>query len=190
VGIGSGPAAANATIINSGTVVTTGTTSLGINSSGANATITNSGTVISEQSRAINFNQGGATLNLLAGTAIQGGVFFSGGGNTVTFGPGLNALMTFTGAGIPGTVETSGNPYVVNGNTIAVLDRAGFVLTGEMALALAGDVAGGGRRAVRAVHAGGRWHRRELRGRGMAHRLRGLRWPLRERRHCRSRAPA
>ena len=132
----------NSTIINSGTIVTTGSAAVGIASLGANLTITNSGTIISEQGSAIQFLQVGATLNLLAGTAIQGGLYFSGGGNTVSFAPGLNALMTFSGAGIPGIVETSGNPYVVNGNTIAVLDRGGFVLTDDMALALAGDIAG------------------------------------------------
>src|SRR5690606_15868156 len=84
------------------------------------------------------------TLNLLAGTAIQGGIAFLGVGNTVSFGPGLNALMTFTGAGgMPDTVETSGNPYVIDGSIIAVLDRAGFVLTEDMTLAVAGAIAGG-----------------------------------------------
>jgi hypothetical protein len=60
----------------------------------------------------------------------------------VSFGPGLNAMMTFSGAGIPGTVLTSGNPFAVSGNTIAVLDRGGFVLAEDMTLAVAGDIAG------------------------------------------------
>jgi hypothetical protein len=47
--------------------------------------------------------------------------------------------MTFTG--VPNVGDTSGNPYVVLGNQIAVLDRAGFVLGDDMALALAGDIA-------------------------------------------------
>jgi hypothetical protein len=69
-------------------------------------------------------------------------MFFTGAGNTVSFGPGLNARMTFSGAGIPGTVVAGGNPFAVSGNTIAVLDRGGFALGDDMALALAGDVAG------------------------------------------------
>lgn len=133
-------AGADATITNSGSIAATGSISTGINAAGADATVINSGSIIAYE--AIRFSQGNATLKLLSGSAIQGSLFFSGTGNTVSFGPGLNAVMTFTGAGIPGTIETSGNPFAIDGNTIAVLDRTGFALKEDMALSLAGDIAG------------------------------------------------
>ena len=131
---------ADATIDNSGSIAATGSISTGINAAGADATVINSGSIIAYE--AIRFSQGNATLNLLSGSAIQGSLFFSGTGNTVSFGPGLNAVMTFSGAGIPGTIEASGNPFAIDGNTIAVLDRTGFALKEDMALSLAGDIAG------------------------------------------------
>ncbi|WP_395819657.1 autotransporter domain-containing protein [Devosia sp.] len=129
---------ANAAITNSGRISVAGSGVDGISSTGTNATITNSSSIISDGD-AVRFSLGSATLNLLAGTAMQGGIVFTGSGNTVNFGPGLNALMTFTG--VPNVGDTSGNPYVVLGNQIAVLDRAGFVLGDDMTLALAGDIA-------------------------------------------------
>src|SRR5690606_5928648 len=88
------------------------------------------------------FTQAGATLNLLAGSTIQGGLRFTGSGNSLNFGPGLNAVMQLTG---PGTVSVSagGNPFVVTSTAVAVLDRGGFVLTDAMALGLADDLAAG-----------------------------------------------
>ena len=134
----------DAVIMNSGSI---STGAIGIRAYQAGATITNSGSIISETADAIFFDQGDANLNLLAGSVINGGITFTGTDNTVSFGPGLNTLLTFSGAGIPGTILTSGNPYAVSGTTIAVLDRGGFALADDMALTLAGDVAGmtGGR---------------------------------------------
>ncbi|MDB5538477.1 MAG: hypothetical protein JWQ89_204 [Devosia sp.] len=132
-------AGTNVTLTNSGTVLTTGGFATGILSIAPNAAVTNSGSIISEQWDAIGFTQGNATLNLLAGTVIQGGIKFIGTGNTVSFGPGLNTMLTFSV--IPDTILTSGNPYAVSGNSVAVLDRGGFTLTDGMALALAGNIA-------------------------------------------------
>lgn len=139
-GYGISSSGANATITNTGSIATTGSFGYGIYAAGADATVTNSGSIVAWE--AIRFDQGNATLKLLSGTAIQGAVSFAGSGNTVSFGPGLNAVMTFSGAGVPATIETSGNPYAVSGNTVAVLDRTGLALTDEMALSLAGDIAG------------------------------------------------
>lgn len=131
----------DATLINSGTISVAGIGSVGIISVEQNATLTNSGSIISEQYDAIFLLGTNATLNLLAGTVIQGGIRFDPAAeNTVSFGPGLNALMTFYD--IPDTILTGDNPYAVNGTTIAVLDRGGFALSDDMALTLASDVAG------------------------------------------------
>ena len=131
-----------ATISNSGTISTTGINAEGIRLGGSDATLINSGTIISEQSDAIRFSQNNATLNLLAGTAIQGGIRFNGSGNTVSFGPGLNTMLTFSGILFPETILTGGNPYAVSGARIAVLDRGGFALADDMVLGLAGNIAG------------------------------------------------
>lgn len=140
-GYGIFSAGTDATITNAGSIATTGGLGTGIYAAGADATVTNSGSIIASW-EAIRFDQGNATLNLLSGTAIQGALVFTGTGNTVSFGPGLNAVMTFSGAGIPRTIETGGNPFAIDGNTVAVLDRTGFALKEDMALSLAGDIAG------------------------------------------------
>lgn len=141
-GIEAAPFADHALIINRGSIATTGVGARGILIEGTNATIVNSGRIASAQSNAIEFENGAARLELLAGTAIDGNIRFTGTGNTVSFGPGLNARMSFTGAGMPGTVISASNPAVITGNSIAVLDRAGFALADDMSLALLGSLAG------------------------------------------------
>ena len=116
----------NATITNSGSVIVSGASSVSIAAGGPNSVITNSGRVFNDQSAAIFFGSSDATLNLLAGTAIQGPIAFTGFGNTVSFGPALNAVMTFSGSGIPQTILTGGRPFVTDGNTVAVADTTGF----------------------------------------------------------------
>lgn len=136
----------NVEITNAGTVAVSGAGAYGIYVLGTNATVTNSGRVVSAQSEAIRFDQGSATLNLKAGSAIQGGIWFSGAGNTATFGPGLNARITFSGTGLPATIATDDSPYLVSGNTVTVLDRtafaSGFALTDDMLFSVVGSVAG------------------------------------------------
>jgi|GEM_PF-2421530 len=141
-GIEAAPFADHALIINRGSIATTGIGARGILIEGTNATIVNSGRIASAQSNAIEFENGAARLELLAGTAIDGNIRFTGTGNTVSFGPGLNARMSFIGAGMPGTVIVGGNPAVITGNSIAVLDRAGFALADDMSLALLGSLSG------------------------------------------------
>ncbi|AZO74166.1 autotransporter outer membrane beta-barrel domain-containing protein [Mesorhizobium sp. M1D.F.Ca.ET.043.01.1.1] len=123
---GIGTLSGNAAITNSGSVVVDGASAVGIAALGDNSVITNSGRVFSDQSAAIYFGAPGATLNLLGGTAIQGPIAFSGGGNTLTFGPALNAVMSFVGSGPPQTILTGGRPFVTSGNSVAVVDTSGF----------------------------------------------------------------
>ncbi len=107
-----------------------------------NATLTNSGSIISEQYDAIFLLGNNATLNLLAGTVIRGrDQFDPAADNTVSFGPGLNALMTLYD--IPDTILTGDNP-LCRERHYHCRARSGPAspLADDMALTLAGDVAG------------------------------------------------
>lgn len=129
-------------VTNSGRISASGPWATGVTLRDGNATLSNSGYISADQDYAIYAWVGNNTLDLLAGSVIDGEVIMEGSGNTVTFGPGLNARVTFDGS-LPGTI-TSANPMVMSGNTVTVLDRAGFVLSEDMALALAAQ-AGQGR---------------------------------------------
>lgn len=135
----------SAAITNSGSVIVSGADTVSIAANGLNSVITNSGTVFNdfnENSTAILFGASNGTLNLLAGTAIQGPITFLGSGNTVSFGPALNAVMTFSGTGVPQTILTGGRPFVVNGNQVAVVDVTGFASAGSLVVDLADAVTG------------------------------------------------
>lgn len=121
----------DALIINSGTIMTPD--GQGIVSLGAAPTVTNSGRIISSlNTYAIFFAQQNATLNLLAGSVIQGGIGFSNAevSATLNIGPGLNMVMSF--ADVPGTINTFGAPMVVQGPLVAVVDPTGFSAQDEM----------------------------------------------------------
>ncbi|MDX8456942.1 autotransporter domain-containing protein [Mesorhizobium sp. VK9D] len=132
----------NATITNSGSVIVEGAGGVGIAAQGSNSVVTNSGRVFSDQSVAIYFGAPGATLNLLGGTAIQGPIVFSGGGNIVTFGPALSAVMSFSGSGLPQNVLTGGRPFVTSGNSVAVIDITGFASSAPLMEDLVDGIAG------------------------------------------------
>ncbi|TPL02072.1 MULTISPECIES: autotransporter outer membrane beta-barrel domain-containing protein [unclassified Mesorhizobium] len=132
----------NATIGNSGSVIVEGVGAVGIAAQGSNSVVTNSGRVFSDQSVAIYFGAPDALLNLLGGTAIQGPIVFSGGGNTVAFGPGLNAVMSFSGSGLPQTMLTGGRPFVTSGDSVAVVDITGFASSGPLVEDLVDGIAG------------------------------------------------
>lgn len=134
----------SAVITNSGSVVVSGANTVSIAANGPSSVITNSGQVFNDfyqgTSTAILFGSSNATLNLLAGTAIQGPIVFSGSGNTVSFGPALNAVMTFSA--VPQTILTGGRPFVVSGNQVAVVDITGFASAGSLVVDLADAVTG------------------------------------------------
>ncbi len=142
---GIGAAGNDIVVVNSGAVYMSGAGSVGINTQVGNAVITNSGIVFNDfnqNSTAIFFGASNGTLNLLAGTAIQGPIVFSGSGNTVSFGPALNAVMTFSGSGVPQTILTGGRPFVVSGNQVAVVDITGFASAGSLVEDLTDAVSG------------------------------------------------
>lgn len=130
----------NGTITNSGRIIASGVGTVGIGTGGDNVTVTNSGTLLSD-SVAIAFGGDDARLNLLARTAVQGHIAFFGANNTAYFGPGLNAVITFSG-NFPDTVLTEGRPFAINGSTIAVLDTAGFASARDVVTDLTGNIAG------------------------------------------------
>jgi len=132
---------ADARIDNSGGIRTSGVNAYGIWLRASGAALTNSGTVISEQSYAIAFDNEQATLNLLAGSAIQGGIRFDVPGTaTLNIGPGLNTALTFEG--LPTTINSNGAPMVVQGSLVAVVDPTGFSAQDEMLTDLTRAIAG------------------------------------------------
>lgn len=140
--VGVGVASGSAVVANSGSIMAAGAGNVALSTLGDGTTVTNSGRIVSDGGLALYFGGSGATLNLLAGTAIQGPIVFSGGGDTVAFGPGLSAVMTFSGAGLPGTIRTGGRPFVTAGDTVAVADPTGFASAGAVIADLTGSVAG------------------------------------------------
>lgn len=153
--VGIGVAADAATITNSGSIATDGIDNAALSTLGDGATVTNSGRIVSDQGVALYFGGSGATLNLLAGTAIQGPVVFSGDGNTATFGRGLSAAMTFSGSGVPGTILTGGRPFAIDGDTVAVADITGFASAGAVVEDLTGSVADAVGRRLSDLRGGG-----------------------------------
>jgi len=131
----------NARIDNSGYIKTSGVGAYGIRLFGSGTTVTNSGTIVSEQSLAIEFTQTDATLNLLAGSVIQGEIdFLQSATATLNIGPGLNTALTFTG--LPGVIDSKGAPMVVQGSLVAVVDPTGFSAQDEMLTDLTRAIAG------------------------------------------------
>ncbi|QKV17901.1 autotransporter outer membrane beta-barrel domain-containing protein [Oricola thermophila] len=132
--------AADATIGNTGTIVVTGAGAAGVLSTADGATVTNSGTIASEQDNALELQGSNATLNLLAGSVIRGGVEFADPGTaTLNIGPGLNTALTVTG--MPATVDAGGQPLVVSGGVVAVVDPVGFAAAPSMIAGATGALA-------------------------------------------------
>jgi hypothetical protein len=125
----------NATLINSGNA------SRVTEEAGAGgAVVINSGTIDSGISApAIEFESGPDTLTNVVGGRVIGGIALLGANDTVNF-VGGNWLFTFTTlaalrSGNPGTnalaaatINANGAPFVVSGNTVAVLDATSFAL--------------------------------------------------------------
>jgi len=141
-GIGIVTTGADAHINNSGTIEVSGVFASGIESHGVNSTVTNSGTVAAEWRPAILITGSGSTLNLLAGSRIQGGVefMFFPGTQTLNIGPGLNTALTVTG--LPDTINTHGAPTVIQGALVAVVDPTGFSAQDKMLADLSRAIAG------------------------------------------------
>ncbi len=136
--VGIGVVSDHSVIANTGSIFTEGAGNIALLNLGIGAVVTNSGNIFSDQGIAVAFEGSDATLNLLAGTAIQGPIVFDGAGNTVRFGRGLSAVMTFDGSA---DIETGGRPFAIDGETAAVVDVTGFASAGAVVEDLTGGVA-------------------------------------------------
>lgn len=148
VGIGTGSFSSH--VENFGTI--SGDT--GIRFGGQGSVFVNAGYVSGNGGNAIAFDVSNSSLILLSGSVIDGKVSPHS-GTALTLGPGLNAVITTNRAF---ETITSANPYVTSGNTVAVLDRAGLVLSDDLILALAdgaGSASGTGSTACLAAAADG-----------------------------------
>jgi uncharacterized protein with beta-barrel porin domain len=132
----------DAIITNSGMIKTTGGGAFGIISQGTSAVITNAGTILATNPGASAVLMAGtnATLNLLAGSAIQGGIWFINPGSaSLNIGRWQNTALTLTG--VPATISTSGQPYVLSGSVLAVVDPTGFAAGSAFAIDLTRSIA-------------------------------------------------
>ncbi|WP_169054471.1 autotransporter domain-containing protein [Nitratireductor sp. XY-223] len=95
--------------------------------SSLNAVITNNGTIAGgDYAIHINGISDDATVNLLAGSVIDGGVLFDGPGLTLNIGEGLNLYFSYAG-----TIETPNFdiPHVHTNGVIYTVDPSGFALS-------------------------------------------------------------
>jgi hypothetical protein len=124
----------NSTIVNRGTIIANGT-EYGegvLHVLGDDATLINSGTIIATASAgdpfAIDMYGANNTITLLAHTALQGGIYIDEPSSaTLNIGTGLNTALTFyNSADLPTTINTNGQPYVIDGSLLAVVDPTGL----------------------------------------------------------------
>ena len=134
-------------LTNNGTIRATGAGSQAIYANATGMTVINSGRVSSSQSEAFFMGQANQTLTLLPGSVIEGGIRFDQPGSaTLNIGRGLDATLTLDG--IPGTIDTNGQAYVLNGNVLAVVSpdvigaggTAASVASGAISSAVRGHV--------------------------------------------------
>ena len=125
-------AVGNSTTTNSGSVGGTMTTNTAVGDS----TATNAGSVVGPVT--VNTGGGTATLNNLAGSRIGGLITVSGTTANLNF-LGGNYLYTLGSlAGV--AINTNGAPFVVSGNTVAVLDPTAFALADRSLMMFTGMV--------------------------------------------------
>ena len=133
--------AGGANINNTGTI-SAGSYGIYISGSSSGGAIINSGSIIAPLSGSaiLSNTTSPLTLTFLPGTAIQGAITLAASGlKTLNIGTGLNTALTFDVA-LPTTINTNGQPYVLSGKTLAVVDPTGFAAADRFALDFAGSV--------------------------------------------------
>lgn len=100
-------------------------------------TIINSGT-ISGDTAAVSFLGVDNTLRLQAGSTIIGGLGLGDVSNRLIIDPGLDTALFYNG----GTIDTGGQPYVITGSTLYVVNTTGFAAQAGLANDLTRIVAG------------------------------------------------
>ncbi|MCH9626876.1 MAG: hypothetical protein S4CHLAM2_05070 [Chlamydiales bacterium] len=125
---------------NRGTVVAQGTGGDGVSGGGTNIHVVNSGTIVSTQANALNFAGASPTLTLLRGSNLQGAVQAT---NPLALNVqnGLNLALTL-GSGSFDALNIDA-PFAQVGNTIAVLDPAGFAMQSDILADLSDTFLGG-----------------------------------------------
>ncbi|MCH9765477.1 MAG: autotransporter domain-containing protein [Alphaproteobacteria bacterium] len=122
---------ANGTLVNTGQILGGEAVEMGVN-----GTLINSGTIqslLGPGGTAIDFvGNGNDTLALSGAFNIVGAINFRGGTDTISYGPGISSALTFGIGGLPENIVTSGQPFAVLGNQIAVLDPTALAQTDEM----------------------------------------------------------
>jgi uncharacterized protein with beta-barrel porin domain len=129
-------------ITNTGTIHTSGTGgSQAVYLNDRGATLINSGTIIAEQDEAIYMGQADQTLTLLPGSRIEGDILFAQAASaTINVERGLDTRLELTG--IPGTINTNGQPYALVGNALVVLSEEAAVGSGAATSAMANSISG------------------------------------------------
>lgn len=134
-------------ILNTGKIYSA--SSDGIHTMGSGMIINNNGEIIGGR-HSVNFEGIGNTLNLFAGTKLQG-IFKLGSGNTLNIGKGMNTAFSYLGTpliGTPGAAYVDRRGIMVSGSlsdeaanapripetsgTLAVVDPTGFSAQDEM----------------------------------------------------------
>ncbi|HEY7765029.1 MAG TPA: autotransporter outer membrane beta-barrel domain-containing protein [Aestuariivirgaceae bacterium] len=111
----------------------TGTGSLSLTSAG----------LVAGSSHALFLDGTGNTLSLLAGSVLDGAIYFASPDNSLNFGNGLSALLTFDAtSAIPTNIAFNGMPHAIDiaNNQITVVDPTGFAMADEMLTDLADSV--------------------------------------------------
>lgn len=107
-------------LTNTGTIRATGDGAQGIWANARGMTVVNSGTIASRDAEAIYMGQADQTLTLLQGSVIEGVVRFDQTESaTLNIARGLDASLTLNG--VPGTIDTNGQPYVISDNVLTVV---------------------------------------------------------------------
>ncbi|MTH95748.1 autotransporter outer membrane beta-barrel domain-containing protein, partial [Roseibium sp. RKSG952] len=140
--------AGGAVLTNDGAITTSGLAAKGIKSEGDTAVVYNRGTITSLQSGGIEtlgmgdmiVNSGqiyapngsaldirgeSSAITLLSGSVLEGEVSVTGSGTSLTFGDGLNAVLTLTGDGL-GEVAFSSGVGVISGSVVVAVDPSPF----------------------------------------------------------------
>jgi uncharacterized protein with beta-barrel porin domain len=134
-------------LLNRGTIETTGPTSSAIlvGPLGMGTVITSDGRIISPldgTSNAVLIGADNVTLNIRAGSVIQGGMIFNGLNGTLDIGNGLNTALTYDSLNSV-TVNANGMPFASDGSgLLAVVDTSGFAAHDEILADLTGNLAG------------------------------------------------
>ncbi|MEL6277342.1 MAG: autotransporter domain-containing protein [Pseudomonadota bacterium] len=151
------------TVRNKGRLVVRGVNRIyGAHLDGERNTFVNSGTIIATSPMgevyAVFVNgSGGNIVDLRAGSVLVGPVQFEDPNHTLTFGPGLNAVIVLESASqIPDTIIAPAGGVAVVGDTVVAVDPTGFLAGDQMQADL-------GRRILDAVDRG-----RQTPGRGQA----------------------